>query len=119
MLEQINVYRKKMKKRFPLQENAFFDCSKIIFVLFIYISKTFPTFAPIIKNKTMNKLLDRIKLDKNVCNGKPSIRGMRFTVSQMLELIASGMTSDEITSDYPYIEADDIAACLYYKIVIY
>ena len=62
----------------------------------------------------MNNLLDRITLDKNVCNGKPSIRGMRFTVSQMLELIASGMTSDEIMSDYPYIEANDIAACLYY-----
>jgi len=39
----------------------------------------------------MNKLLDRIKIDKNVCNGKPSIIGMRFTVSQMLELIAAGV----------------------------
>jgi uncharacterized protein (DUF433 family) len=39
---------------------------------------------------------------------------MRFTVSQMLELIASGMSSDEILNDYPYLEADDVAACLYY-----
>jgi uncharacterized protein (DUF433 family) len=39
---------------------------------------------------------------------------MRFTVSQMLELVASGMTSDEILNDYPYLEADDIAACLHY-----
>jgi len=62
----------------------------------------------------MDNLLNRISLDKNVCNGKPSIRGMRFTVSQMLELIASGMTSEEILNDYPYLESEDIAACLHY-----
>jgi uncharacterized protein (DUF433 family) len=62
----------------------------------------------------MNNLFYRITIDKNVCNGKPSIRGMRFTVSQMLELVAAGMTSEEILSDYPYIEADDIVACLQY-----
>jgi uncharacterized protein (DUF433 family) len=49
-----------------------------------------------------------------VCNGKPAIRNMRFTVAQMLELIASGMTFDEILSDYPYIEHEDISACLLY-----
>ena len=62
----------------------------------------------------MNNLLNRITIDKNVCKGKPSIRGMRFTVSQMIELVASGMTSEEILNDYPYIEADDIVACLKY-----
>jgi uncharacterized protein (DUF433 family) len=39
---------------------------------------------------------------------------MRFTVAQMLELIASGMSFEEILADYPYIERDDIAACLQY-----
>jgi uncharacterized protein (DUF433 family) len=62
----------------------------------------------------MNNLFNRITIDKNICNGKPSIRGMRFTVSQMLELVAAGMTSEEIVNDYPYIEADDIVACLQY-----
>ena len=62
----------------------------------------------------MNNLLNRITIDKNICNGKPSIRGMRFTVSQMMELVAAGMTSEEILNDYPYIEADDVVACLYY-----
>ena len=57
---------------------------------------------------------NRITIDKNVCRGKPAIRGMRFTVSQMLELVASGMTSEEILNDYPYLEAEDIAACLRY-----
>ena len=62
----------------------------------------------------MNNLLDRITIDKDVCKGKPSIRGMRFTVSQMLELVAAGMTVEEILHDYPYLEADDIVACLRY-----
>jgi uncharacterized protein (DUF433 family) len=66
----------------------------------------------------MNNLLNRITIDKNVCKGRPSIRGMRFTVSQMLELVASGMTSEEILNDYPYLEANDIAACLQYASVV-
>ncbi|MCL2511729.1 MAG: DUF433 domain-containing protein [Bacteroidales bacterium] len=62
----------------------------------------------------MDTLLNRITIDRNACKGKPSIRGMRFTVSQMLELVAAGMTTEEILNDYPYLEADDIAACLQY-----
>ena len=62
----------------------------------------------------MNNLLNRITIDKDICKGKPTIRRMRFTVSQMLELVASGMTSEEILNDYPYLEADDIVACLQY-----
>lgn len=57
-------------------------------------------------------LLDRITLNPKVMNGKPTIRNMRFSVSQMLELLAAGMTSQEILDDYPYIENDDILACL-------
>jgi uncharacterized protein (DUF433 family) len=53
-------------------------------------------------------------MNADICNGKPVVRRMRFTVSQMLELIASGMTFDEILTDYPYIERDDISACLLY-----
>ena len=66
------------------------------------------------KNRIMNNLFNRITIDKDICNGKPVIRGMRFSVSQMLELVAAGMTSEEILSDYPYIEAEDIVACLNY-----
>jgi uncharacterized protein (DUF433 family) len=39
---------------------------------------------------------------------------MRFSVAQMLELLASGMTADEILADYPYLEPEDIQACLAY-----
>lgn len=62
----------------------------------------------------MNALLNRITVNVGVCKGKPSIRNMRFTVAQMLELIASGMTYDEILSDYPYLDTEDIDASLYY-----
>jgi len=62
----------------------------------------------------MNHLLSRITLNNDICSGKPSIRNMRFSVSQMLELVAAGMTFDEILRDYPYIEKEDISACLLY-----
>lgn len=61
-----------------------------------------------------NAILNRITIDINVCGGKPSIRNMRFTVAQMLELLASGMTVEEILTDYEYIEENDINACLLY-----
>ena len=57
-------------------------------------------------------LLDRITLNPEVCSGKPTIRNMRFTVAQLLELLASGMPANEILEDYPYLEAEDIQACL-------
>ena len=62
----------------------------------------------------MKNLIKRITINPEVCNGKPTIRNMRFTVAQMLELLASGMTKDEILNDYPYIEIDDVDACLQY-----
>lgn len=49
-------------------------------------------------------LLSRITLNPKVCKGKPTIRNMRFTVVQMLELMAGEMEIKEILADYPYIE---------------
>ncbi|MCX6270077.1 MAG: DUF433 domain-containing protein [Bacteroidetes bacterium] len=62
----------------------------------------------------MDQLLVRITLNPEICQGKPTIRNMRFTVAQLLELLASGMTTSEILSDYPYLELADIQACLHY-----
>lgn len=59
-------------------------------------------------------LLERITLNQEVCKGKPTIRNMRFTVAQLLELLAAGMSPHEILADYPYLEEDDIKACLVY-----
>lgn len=58
----------------------------------------------------MENLLTRITLNPAVSQGKHTIRNMRFTVSQLLELLAAGMTHEEILSDYPYLEEADIQA---------
>lgn len=58
--------------------------------------------------------LDRITTIPNVCNGKPTIRGMRITVKTILEYIAAGETSDNILEAYPFLEDADIKACLEY-----
>lgn len=62
----------------------------------------------------MQNILSRITSNPNVCKGKPCIRDMRFTVVQLLELLASGMTFAEILGDYPFLEKEDIEACLLY-----
>ncbi|MDX1942543.1 MAG: DUF433 domain-containing protein [Saprospiraceae bacterium] len=60
----------------------------------------------------MENIIDRITINPEVSHGKPSIRNMRFTVAQLLELLAAGMTHKEILADYPYLEQEDIQACL-------
>ncbi len=55
---------------------------------------------------------DRITFNPNQCGGRPCIRGMRIRVKDVLDLLASGMTDKEILKDYPYLQADDIRACL-------
>ena len=56
--------------------------------------------------------LDRITVDPSICHGAPAIRGMRLRVQDVLELLASGMTYDEILTDYDELERDDILAVL-------
>ncbi len=58
--------------------------------------------------------IDRITIDPRVFGGKPCIRGLRFPVSKVLDLNASGVTTDEILADYPYLEAADIRQSLKY-----
>ena len=60
------------------------------------------------------EVIDRITIDPKVFGGKACIRGMRFPVSKILDLIASGMTSEEVLADYPYLEAEDIRQSLKY-----
>ena len=59
-------------------------------------------------------LLKRITIDPNICYGKPCIRGMRYPVELILELLSSGMTTDEILEDYDDLELDDIQATFRY-----
>ena len=57
-------------------------------------------------------LLKRITVDLGKRSGKPCIRGLRITVSDILEYLASGMTEAEIVAEFPDLSSDDIRACL-------
>jgi uncharacterized protein (DUF433 family) len=57
-------------------------------------------------------LLQRVTLDPNICHGKPCIRGLRYPVEFILELLSSGMSIEEILADYDDLERDDILASL-------
>ena len=58
--------------------------------------------------------LDRVTFDPNVMRGRACIRGMRVTVSLILNLVANGMSTEEILKAYPYLEAEDIRQSLQY-----
>ncbi len=60
----------------------------------------------------MNTLLARITVDPAVCHGKPCVRGLRYPVESLLELLSSGMTTEEILADYEDLERDDLLAVL-------
>jgi uncharacterized protein (DUF433 family) len=56
----------------------------------------------------------RITIQPDVCGGRPTVRGLRVTVASVLDLLAGGMSVQEILEDYPYLEEEDIRACLEY-----
>ena len=59
-------------------------------------------------------LLTRITVDPNICHGKPCIRGLRYPVEWLLELLSSGMSDTQILADYPDLEPEDLlAVCAY------
>jgi len=58
------------------------------------------------------KHLDRITVNPNQCGGRPCIRGLRIRVKDILDMLAAGVSREEILRDYPYLEPDDITAAL-------
>ena len=60
----------------------------------------------------VNPLLSRITIDPAICHGKPCVRGLRYPVETLLELLSSGMTIDEILADYEDLEREDLLAVL-------
>lgn len=62
----------------------------------------------------MEDLLQRITVNPNMAFGKPTIRGLRYSVEWLLELLSSGMSQQEILEDYEDLEAADIYAVLAY-----
>ena len=62
----------------------------------------------------MNSLFDRITINPAICHGKPTIRGLRYPVEMIFDLLAAGATTEEILADYADLEAPDISAVLAY-----
>lgn len=66
----------------------------------------------------MQPLLQRITIDPTVCHGKPCIRGLRYPVERIVELLSSGMTTEEIRADYPDLEREDFLDRRYYGTIL-
>ena len=56
------------------------------------------------------QLLARITVDPNICHGQPCIRGLRYPVEFLLELLSGDMTAEQVLADYPDLEQDDLRA---------
>ena len=62
----------------------------------------------------MQELLKRITVKQGHCGGRPCVRGMRIRVSDVLDLMATGLSTPEILDEMPDLEADDVRACVAY-----
>ncbi|HEX3627872.1 MAG TPA: DUF433 domain-containing protein [Verrucomicrobiae bacterium] len=60
------------------------------------------------------KYANRITFNPKQCGGRPCIRGMRIRVKDVLDLLAAGVPENEILADYPYLQPEDIRACIEY-----
>lgn len=60
--------------------------------------------------------MERITQELGKCGGRPCIRGMRIRVSDILEMMAAGVSTDEILEDFPDLQVEDIHACLTYAV---
>ncbi len=56
--------------------------------------------------------MERITFNPEQCGGRPCIRGLRMRVKDVLDLLAAGIPEEQILADYPYLEEEDIRACL-------
>lgn len=65
-------------------------------------------------DKIMNNLISRITTDPDLCGGRPTIRGMRIRVLDILDLLSSGLTPEHIVKELPDLEIEDIKASLKY-----
>ncbi len=57
-------------------------------------------------------LLERITIKPDLCNGKPTVRGMRITVESILQYLSAGDSMEAIIDAYPFLEKEDIQACI-------
>ena len=64
------------------------------------------------QSRESSKLLERITMNPEICHGKPCIRGLRYPVDMILELLSAGMSNEEILADYDDLKLEDILAAL-------
>ncbi len=60
----------------------------------------------------MHEIFSRITVNSGQCGGRPSVRGMRIRVTDVLDLLANGLDIDQILQELPDLEAEDVSACL-------
>jgi len=65
-------------------------------------------------SKDKQSLLERITVDPDILVGKPTIRGLRISVEQVLKALGAGISQDELLDEYPELEQEDIQAALLY-----
>ena len=87
-------------------DNAYFDSVK-------RVEKSWRR-ADLLRNDKEINLNGRITVDSEICHSKPAIRGLRYPVTMILELLSAGMTTEEILADYEDLEREDILAALDY-----
>ena len=73
-----------------------------------------PEGIPAMTQVQEDALLDRITVDPDVFGGKPIIRGRRLAVEHVLGMLAAGDSVDDLVREYPWLERDDVQACLVY-----
>jgi len=66
----------------------------------------------LVEESVVVALADRITVDPNQCGGRPCVRGLRIRVTNVLDLLAEGLSSPEVLEELPDLEPDDISACL-------
>lgn len=64
----------------------------------------------------LDAILSRISINPLICNGKPTVRNMRITVQTILELLSNGDSTEDILAAYPYLEKEDIQACIMFAL---
>ena len=62
--------------------------------------------------RTLATLADRITVNPDQCGGRPCVRGLRIRVSDVLDLLATGLSSEQVVEELPDLELEDVAACL-------
>jgi uncharacterized protein (DUF433 family) len=77
-------------------------------------AKRFHSSETTVERSAINRLLERISIDPEICGGKPCVKGTRIWVSLILDFLASGMTESQLLAEYPQLVHEDVLAAIAY-----